>query len=229
MYPPAAVFFSRTRSIAALLPAVLVGLGLLAVARDSQAQAQPAAAAASRPALSKPGAPPTKAARQQTKPLWSELTEPQRQALAPLGRTWDTVSEAQKRKWLALSENFPKMPAPEQARLQSHMSEWVALSSQQRTQARLNFGETKQLSPDDKKAKWEAYQALTPEQKRSLAANAARKPPATAAAVKPVPADKLATVPPATRVTRAPRIDSGAPTPGQPAASPTPPPAGQTN
>ena len=65
------------------------------------------------------------------------------------------------------------------------MTEWAALSPQQRTQARLNFAETKQLSPDDKKAKWEAYQALPPEEKRKLAAGAA-KPPPTAAAVKPV-------------------------------------------
>jgi len=50
------------------------------------------------------------------------------------------------------------------------------------------------LSPDDKRAKWEAYQALPPEEKRKLAAGAA-KPPATAAAVKPVTPEKLATVP----------------------------------
>ena len=129
-----------------------------------------------------------------TKPLWGELTPAQQQALAPLVATWDTVSEAQKRKWLALSQNYPKMSGAEQAKLQSRMTEWAALSPQQRTQARLNFGETQQLSPDDKRAKWEAYQALSPEEKRKLAAGAA-KPPATAAAVKPVAPAKLATVP----------------------------------
>ena len=79
------------------------------------------------------------------------------------------------------------MPGAEQDKLHSRMTEWAALSPQQRTQARLNFAETKQLSPDDKKAKWEAYQALPPEEKRKLAAGAA-KPPPTAAAVKPVAA-----------------------------------------
>ena len=69
------------------------------------------------------------------------------------------------------------MSGAEQAKLHSRMTEWAALSPQQRTQARLNFAETKQLSPDDKKAKWEAYQALPPEEKRKLAAGAA-KPPA---------------------------------------------------
>lgn len=193
----------------------LAWLGAAALASAQTPPVAPAAGpqgAASR-AASAPKAPASavKAAKQQTKPLWAELTPAQRQALAPLGRTWDTISEAQKRKWIALSENYPKMAAPEQAKLHSGMTEWVALSPQQRTQARLNFGETKQLSPDDKKAKWEAYQALTPEQKRNLAAGATKKPPATAAAVKPVPAEKLATVPAAKDVVRTPRIASGTP------------------
>lgn len=137
---------------------------------------------------------PKSNAKQLTKPLWSELTPAQQQALAPLSSTWNTVSETQKRKWLALSQNYPKMSGAEQAKLHSRMTEWAALSPQQRTQARLNFGETQQLSPDDKRAKWEAYQALSPEEKRKLAARAA-KPPPTAAAVKPVAPEKLATVP----------------------------------
>lgn len=139
------------------------------------------------------------------KPLWRDLKPAEQQALAPLAGTWDTISYAQKRKWLAVSRNFPKLAPPEQEKLHSRMSEWVALSPQQRTEARLNFGVTQQLSPDDKKAKWEAYQALPPEEKRKLAA-AAAKPPQTAAAVKPVPAGKLATMPRPKAVARSPRI-----------------------
>jgi hypothetical protein len=183
-------------SIAGLLS---LGLGVspcLAVAQQ-QAQALPAPlnlAQASRPGASRAASMPKANGRQSTRPSWTELTPAQQQALAPLSAKWDTVSEAQKRKWLAMSQNFPKLSAPEQATLHSRMSEWAALSPQQRTEARLNFGETKQLSPDDKKAKWEAYQALPPEEKRKLAAGAA-KPPATAAAVKPVTPRKLAVVP----------------------------------
>jgi hypothetical protein len=158
----------------------------------AQGHPQASAAGAARPGLAASGAKP--AAKQRTKPLWAELTPAQQQALVPLAPKWDTLSETQKRKWLALSQNFPRMSGAEQAKLHSRMTEWVALSPQQRTQARLNFGQTQQLSPDDKKAKWEAYQALPPEEKNKLAARAA-KPPATAAAVKPVPSDKLAVAP----------------------------------
>lgn len=144
--------------------------------------------------------PPASAARQQaspsvTRPTWTELSPAQRQALAPLAPIWERLSEPHKRKWTVLAQNFHNLPPAEQAKLHSRMREWAALSPQQRSLARLNFGETQQVSPDEKKAKWEAYQALTPEEKRKLAAGAGPKPPTTAAAVKPVPADKLAPVP----------------------------------
>ena len=153
-----------------------------------------AAPAAGRPA---PAASASRAAKSLTSPLWTELTAHQHLALAPLASAWPTISEAQKRKWLVISQSYGRLPPPEQSKLHSRMSEWVALSPQERTQARLNFAESKQLSADDKKAKWEEYQALPPEEKRKLAAGAASaaKPPATAAAVKPVSPRKLATVP----------------------------------
>jgi hypothetical protein len=139
----------------------------------------------------------SRAARSSTSPLWSELTAPQQQALAPLAAIWPTISEAQKRKWVVISKSYGRLPPSEQVKLHSRMTEWVALSPQQRIQARLNFAESKQLSADDKKAKWEEYQALPPEEKRKLAAGAASaaKPPATAAAVKPAPTRKLAAGP----------------------------------
>jgi hypothetical protein len=78
------------------------------------------------------------------------------------------------------------MPPGEQARLHSRMAEWAALSPQQRTLARMNFVESQRLNASDKRAKWEAYQNLSPEEKHKLAAGAAApKPPPTAIAVKP--------------------------------------------
>jgi hypothetical protein len=139
-------------------------------------------------------APPPRA---EARPTWAELTPPQQQALAPLSGTWRTLGESHKRKWLALSENFSTLPAPEQARLHSRMTEWAALSPQQRNRARLNYAEARKVEPSEKRAKWEAYQALSPEEKRRLAGTAAAKPtpPATALAVQPVPQQKLAKVP----------------------------------
>ena len=194
-----------------------------------QPATQPASAPVKKAATPKPAASSAKVAvKRATRPLWTELTEQQRQALAPLAPKWDGVNEAQKRKWLALSRNYPKMSADEQAKLHSRMTEWATLSPAQRTQARLNFGEARNLSPDDKQAKWEAYQALSPEEKRKLAAGAA-KPPPTAPAVKPVPAKKLATVPQPTQVAKPPRIATGAHQVDPNTLLPQPAPAGQVN
>lgn len=133
-------------------------------------------------------------------PSWTALTPVQQQALAPLASSWDiSMSEAQKRKWLEISKNYKALPPEDQATLNSRMNEWVTLSPQQRAQARLNFGKTKELSrqltPEEKKAKWEAYQALSPEEKQKLAAKASLNPTGAATAVKPVSPQKLATVP----------------------------------
>lgn len=134
-----------------------------------------------------------------SRPAWAELTPTQQQALAPLASNWNTISAPQKRKWLEISKNYGSLSPEGQATLNSRMNEWVTLSPQQRAQARLNFGKTKELSrqltPEEKNAKWQAYQALSPEEKQKLAAKASPKPNGAATAVKPVAPQKLATVP----------------------------------
>lgn len=128
-------------------------------------------------------------------PAWNELSPAQQQALQPLATHWSGLDEAQKRKWLAMSRNFGTWPPAEQAKLHGRMTEWVALSPRQRTLARLNFAETKKVPVDEKKARWETYQSLSPEEKRKLAASGPAQPPGVANALKPVPPQKLATPP----------------------------------
>ena len=99
---------------------------------------------------------------------WEALSPEQRLALQPLAGSWATLSNAQKRKWVALSRNYGKLPAPEQALLQGRMTSWSALSRAERGQARLNFSESRSLQAEDRRARWEAYQALTPEQRNEL-------------------------------------------------------------
>lgn len=143
-------------------------------------------------------APPTASAaapKTPAKPLWHDLSAKQQQALQPLAAEWDALSEGHKRKWLTLSRNHTKLSPEEKATLHSRMTEWTALSRQQRDQARFNFAEVKQVPADERKAKWEAYQALTPEEKRRLAERAAPRPPGAAGTIRPVPAQKLAPIP----------------------------------
>jgi hypothetical protein len=176
-------------------------LVLAASLLTAPAWAQPPSPAASGAPISTPRPAPARnnaAAKVEAQPTWAELQPQQQQALAPLAGTWSTLNRAHKRKWIAMSASHPTMTAAEQSLMHSRMAEWAALSPQQRTQARLNFAETKVVPSTDKKAKWEAYQALPAEEKRRLAARAAAAkppPPPTAAAVKPVPQQKLVKVP----------------------------------
>ena len=202
-----------TPSLRSTFPRLLVALGLVAGAAwaaetASPLPAAPASAAgvqAGKPSVStkepiRPAqvrtAPPPRA---ESQPTWAELSPQQQKSLAPLAASWRTLGEAHKRKWLAVSENFHSMPPPEQARLHSRMTEWASLSPHERTTARLNFAEAQKVAPTDKRAKWETYQALPPEEKQRLAASAAAAkpaPPPTAVAVQPVAKDKLAKIPP---------------------------------
>ena len=209
MIPP-----ERPRSLTAALLAAIVAAGA-AFAADPpppvQSSQSSAPSVGTAPAVRPVPAPVrvAQAGTAESKPGWNELTQPQKQALAPLAGSWATLSEAHKRKWLALADSYPTMPPGEQARVHTRMAEWAALSPQQRNQARMNFAETQRLpAADDRKAKWEAYQALPAEEKRKLAADGKPLAPPTAAAVKPVPQQKLARVPKAGKddSSRTPRI-----------------------
>ena len=122
---------------------------------------------------------------------WQQLTGLQKQALAPLAKQWGSLSPQQQSKWLAISQNFSQLPAPEQATMHSRMADWVALSPQQRSNARYNYNVVQALPKEDKKAKWEAYQALSVEDKRQLSVST--PPPAKSAAplAKPVNTPRL--------------------------------------
>jgi hypothetical protein len=214
--------FSRAKALPLLRPIpsgavawagaalLLVAFGCAAV--SAEAQVRDAAPAASAPV----------AKQLVSKPLWRDLTTRQQRALQPLAPHWDSLTEPHKRKWLALSRNYAKLPPADQEILHSRMTEWAALSNQQRTQARFNFAEVKQVPVDERKAKWEAYQALSEEEKRKLAARATPRPGA-AATIRPVPAQKLAPLPAASPDRQhTPRIQLAPPAARPLLAAPTP-------
>lgn len=168
-----------------------------------------AAAATAQTATPAPVSPPGKTVVVQafSGPAWVELSAAQREVLAPLASAWPSLSESHKRKWLEMARGYRALPPEEQVKMQGRMKEWVALSPQQRTQARLNFAKTKELSKEltaeEKKAKWEAYQSLSTEEKRKLADKAPARPVGAAPASKPVARQKLATIPTAAEQAKA--------------------------
>lgn len=130
-------------------------------------------------------------------PRWSELSADQRRVLQPLKERWAMIGAVQKRRWIALADGYDKLSEREQQKLHDRMEDWSGLSAAQRNQARLNFAISNKLATD-KQAQWEAYQALSDEEKRLLAARAAPKVVTVAPAIKPAPAKRLARIPAAT-------------------------------
>ncbi len=173
-----------------LFGTALVASALTVLAAPAHAQVPAPAAGGSKAAPGKPvgGVVATKSG-------WAELSPAQQSALQPLAPSWGSISEGQKRKWIALSRNFQALSPADRATLHGRMTEWVNLSPIQRSQARLNFAQTNQLPNDQKRAQWEAYQALSPEQKQQLAAGGQVLPGGAAPALKPVDPKKLAAVP----------------------------------
>lgn len=173
--------------------AFLIAMTLLAGSCCAFAQSvtpTPAASAANQDLVK------AKSLEQTAQSAWSKLTPAQKLALAPLASAWSSISEGQKRKWIALSQNYPRLSDSERATLHGRMTEWASLSAAQRNQARLSFAQTKQLSTEEKQTQWQAYQALSEEQKKQLASAGSRpKPVGAAPAVAPVGPNKLAAVP----------------------------------
>ncbi len=189
--------WAACRQASVVLACALVGgLAASAAYADSDVSRPVPAASSAVPAKTKPSA--ATPAIAVIGPNWATLTMLEHQALAPLAAMWDTqISVGQKKKWLEVSKNYTALQPEAQQILHSRMKEWAALTPHQRAQARFNFAKTKELSAqltaEEKKSKWEAYQALSAEEKRALAAKAPKKPRGAAAVIQPVAPQKLAT------------------------------------
>jgi hypothetical protein len=134
-------------------------------------------------------------------PAWASLSVAQKQALAPLQRDWQSIDGLRQQKWLEVAARFPTMPADERARVQARLTEWARMTPAERASARLQFQEVRRLPADERQAKWQAYQALSPEVRSTLAQRAqpasrpASMPGAGLAAKSPAPTAKRNLVP----------------------------------
>lgn len=133
-------------------------------------------------------------ARAEDGPRWQDLPPAERSVLTPLERDWASIDASRKQKWRDIAARHPSLPAAEQARISARMKAWAAMTPAERGRARLNYQEARELTPQERQARWEAYQALPPEQKKQFATRAAPVP-ATRKAMRDLPQDKSNIVP----------------------------------
>lgn len=127
-------------------------------------------------------------------PAWNTLSARQKEILTPLRERWSSMGDVAKRRWMSLADGFDDLSAEQQQKLHNRMESWASLSAQQRNQARLNFFASKQLTPEELQSKWDAYQALSNEEKKKLAAKAKPKNRGAATSLRPA-RRKLADIP----------------------------------
>lgn len=126
-----------------------------------------------------PAAPAARTAEAQ--PAWAALTPAQQAALKPLAGSWSGIDSTRKQKWLEVASHFGALPQADRERAQERMAAWAALSPTERARARIHFQETRSITADERKERWDAYQALPEEEKRRLTQIAKRKAKAHAA------------------------------------------------
>ena len=85
------------------------------------------------------------------------------------------------KKWIQVANLYPKMKRADQERLQSRMNEWAKLSQKDRRIARDNYLSSLRFPAEQKASAWQAYQQLSPEDKKKLAAKEDNKKKPTAA------------------------------------------------
>lgn len=101
-------------------------------------------------------------------PLWSELSTAQRDVLSPFEAQWNSWSSQEKHNWISLADKVPGMAPAAQARARKRISEWAALTPDQRRIARQNYRLARRLPPEQRQAQWERYREMTPEQQSVL-------------------------------------------------------------
>jgi hypothetical protein len=168
---------------------------LATVASLAQAQSDPISPKvspliASKAAISTPVTGPGKT---ETGVRWDQLKPSEQQAFSPLKALWPTLSAGHKNKWISLAVRFEKMKPEERLRVTQRMGEWAALKPEQRTVARIQFAEVQALDPQARFDQWQAYQALSAEERSALQMRAAKPKVGVAPAVKPSPASKSVT------------------------------------
>lgn len=117
----------------------------------------------------KPPPPAAAGAESAGGPAWSTLTPAQKATLAPLQRDWSGIGSQGKQKWLELAEKYQSMPPADRQRVQERMTEWSRLSPEERSRARLQYQQSRQMPAQDRQLHWETYQALPTDEKQELA------------------------------------------------------------
>jgi len=181
-------------AVHAQTPAATPGSDAAPAASVTAASTAPAPATAS-PTAAKasptPAHPPARPG-----PTWAELSDAERDGLAPLSGIWPRLSEGQKLKWRAVVASQEFENPENRAKFQERMKTWAQLSASERAQARLNYAMINSVPAEERLRKWETYRELPEEERHRLMQQQMRQVWGAATPMTPAPKDRLAALPP---------------------------------
>lgn len=106
---------------------------------------------------------------------WASLSSGQKQVLSPLAAQWSNMDAMSQEKWLRVADRYPSLPPEAQQRVMARMHQWARLPDNERGQARLRYQQARQISPQELQQRWQAYQALSEQERQELARVGLRK------------------------------------------------------
>lgn len=194
-----------------MIALLLSAAGLSAFAQGSEAVVPGAGASAAAPAASTPKArslakPVAPSALSTPPAVWAELTPKQQALLAPLERDWPEIADPQRSKWLSATPTLATMSGEEIKRVHDRMRDWTRLSGTERANARIGFQVTRQLTAEQRQARWEAYLALPAEERKALAEKAKARREAQAKAGGDASHKRITAAPKSNIVPEAPKL-----------------------
>ena len=105
------------------------------------------------------------------KPDWLDLTKDQQIILLNLKEDWGDLTPDSRIIFLVLTDRILKLDKKNIAIFQQRIQNWSKLSPQERRLARANYLSSLEISQNNKITAWNAYQELSPDEKKLLERN----------------------------------------------------------
>ncbi len=114
---------------------------------------------------------------QREPPYWRDLSPRMQGVLGPIEGEWAGMQAGQRRKWIAIAQQYDTLTPVEQQHLLSRMKAWAKLAPEAREQARDRYREWLAIPPERREAlreRWQEYQNLPPEERARIRAGTDR-------------------------------------------------------
>lgn len=109
-----------------------------------------------------------------TRPIWRDLSSEEQDLLAGLEAVWPFLSNAEKRRWLAIANQAKNMNEIDRSRLSLNITNWGYFNENQRQALRQHYRDWDESDLGELNHAWESYRALAPDVRAQLAKSAER-------------------------------------------------------